>query len=152
MMICPKCNKERKRAIQVLEFEAKWWASEGFYVADPDGQCWIKAKCLTCGTELIETKDKEAYKKPSKPSPSMGSVLRSAGPAEKRRQRLDSGPKRQKDEDHMRMCPKCKKKRRKVIQVDESEGSWEPMDGLYIVNSGGISRTYEKCRVCGTIL
>ena len=152
MMVCPKCNKERNRALQVMEFEAKWWASEGFYVADPDGQIWIKAKCLTCGTELIETKDKETYKKASKRFPSMASVSRSARTAEKKRQKLDSGPKRQKDEDHMRMCPKCKKKRRKVIQVDEREGRWDAGDGLYIAGSERNFRTYEKCRVCGTIL
>lgn len=152
MMMCPMCNKVRNRALRVLEFEAKWWASEGFYVADPDGQIWEKARCLTCGTELIDTKDKESCEKASRRSPSMASVSGTVRANGKSVQRLASGPKTQRDEDHMRMCPKCKKKRRKVIQVDEQEGRWAPLDDLYIPDSEKNYRTYEKCRVCGTIL
>ena len=79
---------------------------------------------------------------------SVSSLPRTNGKAE---QRHGAGLRVRNEEEHMRVCPKCKKKRRKVIQVDEWEGSWDS-DGLYMRDSDGILRTYEKCRVCRTIL
>ena len=152
MMICPKCKKERGRALQVLEFEAKWWASEEFYVADSDGESWIKAKCLTCGTELVESKDKESSKKASKGFASVDSALKPAATTKKKMQGSASGPKGKNEEGRMRICPTCKKARRKVIQVNEWEGGWDAGDGLYIAGSQKNSRIYDKCRVCGTIM
>ena len=55
----------------------------------------------------------------------------------------------------MKICPTCKKKRRKVIQVNEWKGSWDARAGLYTANIVGSDRNhrmYEKCRVCRTIL
>ncbi len=148
---CPKCKKRRTKALVVMEIPAKWWASEEFYVADSEGDSWIRAKCLTCGTELMESE--ESSEKFSKCFASANSALKPAETTNRKMKRSASGPKgKKKEEGYMRVCPTCKKRRRKVIQVDECEGTWDPWDGLYFADSDKDSRMYEKCRVCGTIL
>ena len=133
-----------------MKTPAKWWVSEEFYIADLEGECWIKAKCLTCGTELVE--NKKSSEKFSKCFASVDSALKPANTTKKKMKMSASEPKGKKEEGHMRICPTCKKKRRKVIQVDKCEGSWDAGYGLYFADPDKDSRTYEKCRVCGTII